>query len=89
MQKRDKFGRFLKQTVTKKSARKVKKKQVLIEKSNKQLCDSWDNAERRGPNRQVIKLEKTRIKCTPLPISLFDLQDMIQAEVAFQLKDRW
>jgi hypothetical protein len=64
MQKRDKFGRFFKETVTKKCARKVK-------------------------NRIVVKLEKTKIKGSPLPISLFDLQDMIEAEVAFQLKDRW
>ena len=88
MQKRDKFGRFLKKTVTKKSARKVKKK-VYVEKANKDACDNSENTERRGKNRVVVKLEKTRIKGSPLPISLFDLQDMIQAEVAFQIRDRW
>ena len=90
MQKRDKFGRFLNKTVTKKSARKVKKN-VYIEKVNKQCCDSWDDAERSRDvkNRTVVKLEKIKIKGKNLNISLFDLQDMIQAEVAFQLKDRW
>ena len=97
MQKRDKFGRFLKSKANKSvkhcRAKKVKKK-AYIEKVNKELCDSWDDAERctlpvHPKNRTVVKLEKTRIKGKNLNISLFDLQDMIQAEVAFQLKDRW
>lgn len=93
MQKRDKFGRFLKKTVTKKSTQKVKKK-ASVQAVNKELCDIWDNAERctrpvQQKNRIVVKLEKTRIKGKNMNISLFDLQDMIQAEVAFQLKDRW
>jgi hypothetical protein len=90
MQKRDKFGQFLNKTVTKKSARKVKKK-VFVEKANKDACDYWDECTnpKNAKNRTVVKLEKTRIKGKNLNISLFDLQDMIQAEVAFQLKDRW
>lgn len=89
MQKRDKFGRFLNKTVTKKSARKVKKKKrVYVQKVKKDLCDNWDKAES-GRNQKAVKMEKTRIKGKNLNISLFDLHDMIQAEVAFQLKDRW
>jgi hypothetical protein len=88
MQKRDKFGRFLKSKVNK-SVKHCRAKKV-----NKELCDTWDDAERctlpaRSKNRTVVKLEKTRIKGKNLNISLFDLQDMIQAEVTFQLKDRW
>ena len=71
MQKRDKYGRFLKGKVVNKKAKKPKKncaKKVTIQKVTK-----------------VPKNHKIRLA----DMDVYDLQDLIQAEVMFQMKDFW
>ena len=64
MQKRDKFGKFLKKSVTKNHAKKMRNKaKIQVKKAN---------------SKEVgYKLVKQ--------LSLYDLHEMISAEVAYQL----
>ena len=107
MQKRDKFGRFLKgsvkQSITKKNAQNVKK--VAVKKEHKDSCDYWDRwtnpkkskkkAHRNGTHEKpklvrVSTAKKGQYKGPKLSeLSLYDLQDIIQAEVQFQMKELW
>ena len=66
MQKRDKYGRFLKGKVVKKKAKKAHPKKIAVYVGK-----------RKAPTPKVADL------------SMYDLQDMIQAEVQFQMKEIW
>jgi hypothetical protein len=81
MQKRDKFGRYLKGKVVKKKGNKPKK--VMIKKAHKRLCD----------NTNCVKVHKTKKGLNKGPklseLDLYDLQDIIQAEIIFQLGNQW
>lgn len=81
MQKRDKFGRYLKGKVVKKKGNKPKK--VMIKKAHKRLCDTTN----------CVKIQKTKKGLNKGPklseLNLYDLQDIIQAEVMFQMKEIW
>lgn len=82
MQKRDKSGRFLKGKVVK------KKKKIAIKKGHKDSCDYW-NEDQLPRKVKVQKVKKGHLRPNLNELSLYDLQDMIQAEVMFQMKEIW
>jgi len=75
MPKRDKLGRFAKKKVVKKKAKVAKK---LAKKAAPKV---------------VKKVTVQKPRKVPIPklsdYTLYDLQDMIQAEVMFQMKEIW
>lgn len=77
MQKRDKFGKFVKGKVVKK---KAKKKVVSQPKRGKikVITERVERSPKFKPNRPKLS-----------ELDLYDLQDMIQAEVMFQMKEIW
>lgn len=92
MQKRDKFGRFLKGKVVKKKNKfswlnpktkpKKKAKKVAIKKGKIHVCDDTNFV-------KVQKVKKGHLRPSLNELTLYDLQDMIQAEVMFQMKEIW
>lgn len=75
MQKRDKLGRFLKNKVSKKKAKIAKKSPMKLAVKPKKLA--------------VYVTKKSRLVPKVRDLSMFDLQDMIQAEVCFQMSQVW